>query len=76
VTTAETFINVYILIKRSFLFFEQHQMKCETKKNSYLNVRSVFEGWEEEWVGGICAGWATVAAVRDVICDGRVMTTG
>jgi len=46
------------------------------KKNSYLNVRSVFGGWEEEWVGGTCAEWATVAAVRDVICDGRVMTTG
>jgi len=47
-------------------------MKCETKKKSYLNVRSVFGGWEEEWVGGICTGWATVAAVR----DGRVMTNG
>jgi hypothetical protein len=50
-------------------------MKCETK-NSYLYVGSVSGGWGEEWVGEICVGWATVADVRNVISDGRVMTTG
>ena len=53
-------------------------MKCETKKIViYTRMYGLFlwGGWRNGWVGGICAGWATVAAVRDVICDGRVMTT-
>jgi hypothetical protein len=51
-------------------------MKCETKKINYFYVRSVSVGLDEEWVGGVCAGWSNVAAVRDVICDGRVMRSG
>jgi hypothetical protein len=67
-------INNSISIKKSFLFLLQRQMKCEAIKVIYTYVQSVSVGRRGEkggWGGGV-----TVAAVRDVICDGRVMTTG